>query len=180
MKILKIILIVLAILIAIPLIAAAFMKKEYAIEREITINRPETEVFEYVKHIKNQDKYSVWNMADPNKKQEFKGTDGTVGFVNAWNGNDDVGEGEQEITKIFEDERIDMELRFKRPMENTFNAYMVTEPVEANKTKVKWGMYGKSSYPMNFMNFIMDGMLGKDLQAGLQNMKDNLEQQANN
>lgn len=177
MKVLKIILIAIAVLIAIPLIGALFVGKEYKIEREITVNRPETFVFDYVKHIKNQDKYSVWNMADPNMKQEFKGTDGTVGFVNSWNGNDDVGEGEQEITAIKEGERIDMQLRFKRPMESTTNAFMATEPVNANSTKVKWGMYGESSYPMNFMNFMMDGMLGPDLEEGLQNLKKNLEQQ---
>lgn len=176
MKILKIILIVIAVIIAIPLVAALFMDKGYAIEREITITRPEAVVFDYVKHIRNQDKYSVWNMKDPNMKQEAKGTDGTVGFVNYWNGNDDVGEGEQEITAIKEGERIDMELRFKRPWESTGKAYMTTEPVNGNNTKVKWGMYGESSYPMNFMNFMLDDMLGKDLEAGLQNMKKNLEQ----
>lgn len=175
MRIFKIILIILAVLIAIPLVSALFMEKDYKIEREITINKPETEVFNYVKHIKNQDKYSVWNMKDPNMKQDSRGTDGTVGFVNSWNGNDDVGEGEQEITKITEGERIDMALRFKRPFESTGNAFMSTEPVGANSTKVKWGMYGKSNYPMNFMNSMMDGMLGKDLEAGLANMKKNLE-----
>ena len=145
------------------------------IEREIVVNKPEAEVFQYVKHIRNQDRYSVWNMADPHMKQQSKGTDGTVGFVNSWNGNDDVGEGEQEIIKVIEGERIDMALRFKRPMESTANAFMSTEPVDASSTKVTWGMYGESSYPMNFMNFMMDGMLGKDLEAGLQNLKNNLE-----
>ena len=177
MKILRYILIVIAIIIAVPLIAALFMEKSYAIEREVTVNKPEAVVFDYVKHIKNQDNYSIWNMRDPNMKQEARGTDGTVGFVNHWNGNDDVGEGEQEIKAIKEGERIDMELRFKRPWESNANAFMATEPVNANSTKVKWGMYGKSSYPFNFMNFMMDGMLGKDLEAGLQNLKKNLEQQ---
>lgn len=180
MKILRIILLVVAILIAIPLIAALFIKKEYAIERHIIINKPETKVFDYVKHVKNQDEYSVWNMADPSKKQQFRGTDGTVGFVYSWNGNDEVGEGEQEIVEIKDNERIDMQLRFKRPMESTGNAYLATEPVDSNTTTVKWGMYGKSGYPMNFMNFMLDGMLGKDLEAGLQNMKKNLENKQNN
>lgn len=175
MKILKIILIILAVLMAIPLIAAGFMKNEYTIEREIVVNQPEDKVFDYIKHIKNQDEFSVWNMADPNMKQQSRGTDGTVGFVNSWNGNDDVGEGEQEIIKIIENERIDTQLRFKRPMESTANAFMATEPIGPGTTKVKWGMYGTSSYPMNFMNFMMDGMLGKDLDAGLHNLKANLE-----
>jgi uncharacterized protein YndB with AHSA1/START domain len=175
MKILKGILISIAALIALVLFIALFIKKDYVIEREVVINRPEAEVFDYIKYIKNQDNYSKWNMADPNKKTEERGTDGTVGYVYKWDGNDDVGAGEQEITRISEGERIDMELRFKRPMESTANAFMSTEPASPISTKVKWGMYGTSSYPMNFMNFMMDGMLGSDLETGLQNLKTVLE-----
>ena len=68
-----------------------------------------------------------------------------------------------------------MQLRFKRPMESTANAFMSTQPVNTNSTKVKWGMYGESPYPMNFMNFMMDGMLGEDLETGLHNLKTILE-----
>lgn len=59
MKIFKWILIVILIIIAIPLILALFVTKEYAVERSITINRPEAEVFDYIKHIENQNNYSV-------------------------------------------------------------------------------------------------------------------------
>ena len=51
-------------------------------------------------------------------KIETHGTDGTPGFVSAWNStSNEVGEGEQEIKKITEGERVDTELRFKRPFE---------------------------------------------------------------
>jgi hypothetical protein len=100
---------------------------------------------------------------------------GTVGFVYKWDGNKAVGAGEQEITGITEGERMDMELRFKRPFENNAKAFMATEALTENQTRVKWGMYGKSNYPMNFMNFMMDGMLGKDLEKSLSNLKNKLE-----
>ncbi|MBA2761849.1 MAG: polyketide cyclase, partial [Segetibacter sp.] len=60
MNTLKIILLVILIIIAIPLIIALFVSKEYNIEREITINKPKQEVFNYVKNLKNQDNYSKW------------------------------------------------------------------------------------------------------------------------
>ncbi len=100
MKIVKKILIVVAILMAIPLIIALFVKKEYEVEREVTINKPKEEVFNYVKHLKNQDNYSKWVRMDPNMRKDFKGIDGTVGFVYAWDGNKDAGKGEQEIKNI--------------------------------------------------------------------------------
>ncbi|RZJ55092.1 MAG: hypothetical protein EOO45_30090, partial [Flavobacterium sp.] len=105
MKVLKIIGLTLLGIVAIALLAAAFMRKEYLIEREITINKPKQEVFNYIKMIKNQDNFSKWNKADPAMKKEFSGTDGTVGFIYKWDGNDEVGTGEQEITKISDGER---------------------------------------------------------------------------
>jgi len=180
MKILKGILIALVIIIAIPLIAALFVKGEYAVERETTINKPKQEVFDYVKFLKNQNEYSVWNKKDPNSKMEYIGTDGTVGFISSWDSQmEDVGKGEQEIKKITEGERLDVELRFKKPFEATDYAYMTTEAVDSTQTKVKWGFNGKMPYPMNIMCLFMnmDEMLGPDLQTGLDNLKGILEKQ---
>ena len=91
----------------------------------------------------------------------------------------EVGKGEQEIKSITDGARIDMELRFKKPMEMTDNAYMITEAVDSTHTKVKWGFFGKTAYPMNIMGLFMDmdKMLGPDLQKGLDNMKGILEKQ---
>lgn len=180
MKIIKKILIVIVVIIGVALIAALFVKKEYAVEREIIINKPKAEVFAYVKLIKNQDYYSVWNMKDPASIRGSKGTDGTVGYVYSWDSKmDDVGKGEQELIKIVEGERLDMELRFKKPFEATDYAYMTTESVGDNQTKVKWGFNGAMPYPMNLMLVVMnmDEMLGKDLADGLQNLKGVLEKQ---
>src|SRR6478736_279635 len=99
MKILKKIAIVLVALIAILLIVALFVKKDFKVEREIVINKPKKEVFDYIRFIKNQDHYSKWAMMDPNMKKTYTGTDGTVGFISAWESeNKNVGTGEQEIT----------------------------------------------------------------------------------
>ena len=180
MKILKRILIVVVIIIAVPLIAALFIKGDYAVVRETTISKPKQEVFSYIKEIKNQNNYSVWNMKDPKSKMEYTGTDGTVGFISSWDSEmKEVGKGEQEIKKIAEGERIDMELRFKKPFEATDYAYMTTEAIDSTHTKVSWGFTGKMPYPMNFMCLFMnmDKMLGPDLQSGLDNLKGILEKQ---
>ena len=163
------------IVIAIPLIIALFVKKEYAIEREVTINKPKAAVFNYVKYLKNQDHYSKWVRIDPGMKKDFKGTDGTVGFVYAWDGNKEAGKGEQEIKKITDGESIDVEVRFIKPLEGIANTPIITEAMSANQTKVKWGMKGTSKYPMNFMNLFMDKILGKDLESSLVMLKGILE-----
>ncbi|TMM57196.1 polyketide cyclase [Maribacter algarum] len=178
MRILKKVLIVLGVLIAIPLILAAFTKKEYAVEKEVTINKSKQEVFDYIKSLKNQEKFSKWAAMDPDMERTYSGTDGTVGFVAGWKSdNPDVGVGEQEIISIKNGERIDFELRFMEPFEASDKAYMTTEDVGNNQTKVKWGFNGRMDYPMNFMMVFMDmeEMIGNDFAIGLENLKGNLE-----
>jgi hypothetical protein len=115
MNILITILAIIGGIIALILLLAAFTRKKYSIERNIIVDKPAAEVFDYVKHIKNQDFYSKWVMTDPNMKKTFTGVDGTVGFIYAWDGNKQAGQGEQEIVRLEEGKRIDTEVRFIRP-----------------------------------------------------------------
>ena len=178
MKTIKIIVFVIIGIVALVLVIALFVKKGYAVERVVTINKPKMEVFDYVKFLKNQDNYSVWATKDPNMKREYKGTDGTVGFISAWDSEEkNVGKGEQEIKKITEGERIDFELRFIKPFQATEQAYMTIESISDTQTKVAWGFSGKMKYPMNIMLLTMDmeGMIGKDFDSGLNKLKMILE-----
>lgn len=159
---------------------AFFLKKNYNVEKEVIIDKPKDEVFNYLKHLKNQDNFSVWSGMDPNMKKEYKGTDGTVGFVSKWESDHkNVGKGEQEIKNIVDGQRIDFELRFLKPWKATNDAYIITEEVSKNKTKVRWGFNGKMNFPMNllllFMN--MEKMIGKDFQTGLNKLKNILEKE---
>lgn len=174
MRILKKILFGILILIAIVLIAGLVMDKEYSIEREVTINKSKEEVFSYVKMLKNQNNWSKWALIEPGMKKEFRGTDGTVGFVSAWEG-EDVGKGEQEIRQISEGQQIDYEVRFEKPFRSTAQTHMTTESVSDGQTRVKWGFAGGSKYPFNALNGLMKWSLGRDLQTGLNNLKDILE-----
>jgi hypothetical protein len=174
MKVIKRILLAILSIVILGLVVALFLPNEYHVEREVTINKPKDSVFNYVKYLKNQDNYSVWNKLDPVMKKTFTGTDGTVGAIAGWESKDkNVGKGEQEIKKIIPGERLEFELRFKIPFESTDMAYMATEAISPTQTKVKWGFDGQSPYPMNlmlaFMN--MDEMLGEQLETGLQNLK---------
>ena len=109
----------------------------------------------------------------------IKGVDGTVGAISAWESKvKEVGVGEQEITKIIPNSRLDFALRFKEPMNDTANGFMSTESLAGNQTKVKWGVNGVIPFPMNIMlpMMKMDQMIGNDLQKGLENLKDQMEQ----
>lgn len=169
--------IIIALLILIPLIAALFISKDYAVEREIIIDRPVADVFEYLKYLRNQDNFSKWATLDPDMRQEFSGIDGTVGFKSSWEGNKDVGKGEQTIVNIVEGKRIDYEIRFIEPFEAIADSYMSTEPVSENQTKVIWAFSSTMPYPFNIMRVFMnlDDAIGEDLYVGLVNLKTILE-----
>ncbi len=174
MKTLKKVLLILAIIIAIPLIAALFVKREFTSERQITINKPKQEVFDYIKHLNNQQNYDTWHKMDPAAKTTTRGTDGTVGFVYAWDG-EEIGKGEQEITNIVEGERMDTQLRFQEPFESEAACYMLTEAQGESQTVVKWGISGKSPYPLNLMSLFFD--MGDSFEEGLESLKTILENQ---
>lgn len=176
MNILIIIFVIIVSFIAFLLVLTLFIKKEYALKREIIIDKPRQQVFNYIKHLKNQDNFSKWVRTDPNMKKEFRGTDGTVGFVYGWNSkNKNAGKGEQEIMNITEGERVDVEVRFERPFAGISLTPFSTESISENETKVRWGISGRSKYPMNFMNLFMGSMLGKDIEISLRILKSILE-----
>ncbi|KJD33363.1 polyketide cyclase [Tamlana nanhaiensis] len=151
--------------------------KSYSVSRTIEINKPIAEVFSYLKLIKNQDNWSPWKKKDPNMKQEFVGTDGEIGFISKWEGNKEVGIGEQEIKKIENNYKIETELRFLKPWKSLSNAFLMVDDIDETTTKVTWGFSGSNPAPTNifmlFFNF--EKAVGKDFETGLAELKAILE-----
>jgi uncharacterized protein YndB with AHSA1/START domain len=175
----KILLSLVAILLLI-VAASFFVAKDFAVEREIVINKPSTQIFDFVVLLKNQEKYGAWSAKDPTMKKDFKGEDGTVGAKAMWwSDNKDVGVGEQEIAKITPKSRIDYQLRFKEPFESESASFMTTEAIDSNTTIVRWGFSGSMPRPLNLMMLFMDMDKegGKDFEEGLANLKKLMEKE---
>ena len=152
------------------------MGKEMMIEKNVSINKNISDVFNFLKQTKNQDQFSVWNMKDPNMQKNYSGVDGTKGFVYSWDSKDkNVGAGSQEITNISEGSRIDYELRFLRPMQNTAVSSFILNKTGENNTSVTWTFRCPTKFPMSLLTPIFKNMLGKQLNTGLQNLKELLE-----
>ena len=165
-------------IIALLLIIALFMKREHYVKREIIINAPRQKVFDFLKLLKNQDQFNMYAKADPDRKEEFKGTDGTVGFIYSWSGNKDAGEGEKEIKNIIEGRSIETEIRFVRPMTTSASIIMETESLpdsDRDQTKVTWSNAGTLKYPINIMIPMMEKHVVKDMDSSLAALKNILE-----
>ena len=176
MNILITILLIIVSLVFIFLLVALLVKKDFTLEKQIMVNKPAADVFDYLKLIRNQEHYSVWVMKDPAVKIVYTGTDGTVGFTSSWVSDDkNVGIGEQEIIKMDDGKSVEVEIRFKKPFNATNYASTMVGAITPGQSKVTNIFYGKSKFPMNIMNLFMDKLVGKDMQQNLENMKANLE-----
>lgn len=171
------ILIVILCIIGLLLLMATLMPKKYALESSIVINRPQADVFHYIRQIKNQERYSKWVMADPNLDIVYTGTDGEVGFVSTWkSAQKNVGEGAQEITKIFPGQGYEVEIRFEKPFKGTSYAVAMAREVAPNQTKVTTTFHTSMPFPMNAMAPMLKKMLLRDMNETASNLKKQLEQ----
>lgn len=175
MNIIITILLVIVGVIALLLLMALFMKKQHYVRRDIIINAPRQKVFDYVKLLRNQDEFNKHAMAAPDRNREFRGTDGTVGYVYAWSGDKGAGVGEKEIKNIVEGKSVEMEIRFVKPMVATASIVMETESLPGDQTKVYWSNAGRLNYPVNIFIPMMQKHVAKDMEGSLATLKDILE-----
>jgi len=171
-KILKIIGVILLLAIAFVLIAGIFVPKTYHLEKDITINAPQERVWNNVNSLQALEKWSPWADIDPSMKVTHEGQQGEVGSVYRWEGNKDVGSGNQTLTKIQLPERVETHLHFIKPFKGEAESFIQLAGA-GNGTKVTWGFDTKYSYPMNVMQLFvdMDEMMGNQYNKGLSKLK---------
>jgi hypothetical protein len=176
MSIIFIFLLIPVALVVLVLLIALFTPKTYHIQRSTTIDQPVAKVYSYIRYIKNQEQYSKWVMTDPNMQKTFTGTDGTVGFIYAWDStHKNAGKGEQEITGLIEDKSVNIEIRFEKPFAGIGYAEQRLDANTPAQTTITWSMRGTSVYPMNITNLFIDKILGSDLEKSLTTLKRILE-----
>jgi hypothetical protein len=176
MKILKYILFGIFGFITAILVIAAFMPKNYSVSVTETINKPKTFVFDYIKMFGTQTQYSEWMRPDPGLVPEITGTDGTVGAICKWNSKDDnVGQGQQTIAAISPD-KIDIEIKFIRPMAGDAKVSQILSEVSADKTLVTTTFYSESKWPFNLPAILFGkGIIEETSLKNLRNVKEILE-----
>ncbi len=104
----------------------------------------------------------------------YTGTDGTEGFIAAWESSTRIGNGEQQIMKVHEGEGYESELRF-RNNENVTHSSIMTQALGQNETKVTYTMSATPSFPMDLMIPRMKKVLKKEMDESLANLKKILE-----
>lgn len=167
----KIILIAILVLIAIPLILAATKPAAFRVQRSTTIKAPPEKVFALINDFHRWTAWSPWEKMDPAMQSSYSGTAAGKGAIYEWESNK-VGKGRMEIMESLPASRIVIKLDFFKPFE-AHNTAEFTLTAQDEQTEISWAMYGPNSWMAKLMQvFIsMDGMVGKDFEAGLANLK---------
>ncbi len=172
-KVLKIVGIVLAVFIGIPLISALFISKDFDYETSITITSSADNVWHNVNSFHALDQWSPWNDYDPNIKKTFTGEDGVVGSTTSWESEvKKVGSGMQTITEVVPFESINMDIEFYTPYESKAKGYIKLLET-GHETQVTWEVHSQIPYPLNFMNLWLDPEkeLGEEFKKALNKLK---------
>jgi hypothetical protein len=179
MKILKRILIALAVLIVLFLGLVAIQPGDFKITRSTTMAAPANIVFGQVNDFHKWEAWSPWAKLDPAMKTSYEGSSSGTGAAYAWTGNDKVGEGRMAITESHPNDLIRIKLDFVKPMEGTCTTEFNLKP-QSNQTSVTWSMIGRHSFVEKgfclFMN--MDKLVGGDFEKGLAQLKTIAEAEA--
>ena len=175
----KYIWILIGFLIAIFGFAGVVLPDRFIVEHSVIVNQTRFVVFNKIRLLKSHKEWNPLLKKDLSIVYDYKGTDGTEGFITHWSGNNQVGEGEQQIMKIIEGERIDYEIRLKSPRKTTLYSSLATTEEGDLKTKVTWTMEGHLSFPYNviFKIFKKQEKLKFDFEEGTNVLKAILEKE---
>lgn len=173
MKILKYLLMGLGGLIVLALLIAAFMPSDYAIQRSIQINVPDSTVFRFAADHNNRKVWDPWLEMEPSAMVKVSGTPGQPGYSWHWEG-ETIGKGVMKTVALQPFSMIRSEIYFGEAQEPGIVNWEFS-PAE-NGTLVTWGIHGSLGYPVErLMGPIMDSMLGDSFEKGLSNLKSVLE-----
>jgi hypothetical protein len=169
---LKIILIVIALLIAVILVLAALKPDSFRVERVARIKASPDKVFALINDFNRWGSWSPWEKKDPAMQRTFSGAPSGKGAVYAWKGNNNVGEGRMEILESVPSTQVTIKLDFIKPFEGHNVADFKLVP-QGDETVVTWSMEGPTPFIGKIMHVFMnmDRMIGTDFEAGLANMQ---------
>lgn len=161
---------ILTVLIGIYIIAAFFGSSNYRVERKSTINAPQKLVFTQVSVLRNWDNWSPWKEKDPTVQNTYVGTDGEVGSIMKWTGNEDIsGTGQLAISAMDAPNKLNYDLSFLKPFEMSSKGGFELTAESESSTIMNWYDEGNIPFLMRPMMFFMDmdKHMGADFERGL-------------
>ena len=143
----------------------------FRVERSATIKAPPDKVFANLQDFKLWANWSPWEKLDPAMARTFSPATTGKGAHYTWAG-DKVGAGRMEFLEVTPSSQLKIKLDFTQPFE-AHNVVDFTLKPQGDTPQVTWAMCGPSNLRVKVMHIFMsmDGIVGKDFEKGLADLK---------
>ena len=170
MKIVKALLAVVLVLAAVLLLGGMLLSPQFSVSRSTIIAAPPAKVYALVADPRRWKDWTVWNRRDPQMAMSYSGAASGAGAVWEWQSASE-GNGRMSFTETVADRRVAYSLYFP-DMGTTSTGALVMAP-EGGGTRITWSIEGDmgGNPLMRWMALAMDGLVGKDFEAGLARLK---------
>jgi uncharacterized protein YndB with AHSA1/START domain len=175
LRILIVIAVAIAAVLAFALISAASRPETFRVERSITIDAAPERIFPLIEDFHRWPSWAPQDKEDPSMTRVYSGAASGVGAVSDWNSKGSAGKGRMSIIASMPPTRVTVKVDFVKPfVAHNVNEFIL-EPTSgpAPATKVTWTMQGSNLYVMKAMSaFVnMDRFMGKHFEKGLTDLK---------
>ncbi len=172
MRIFKLVLALLAVLVALLVAVAFLLPRQVHVERAIVIQARPATVFALVDGFKRFNEWSPWAGLDPTATTTYEGPAFGRGAKMSWKGDPKtVGEGSQEIIETQPHEFVRVRLDFGD--QGPASAEYRLAP-EGDGTRIQWAF--DTDLGMNpiarYFGLMFDGLIGADYERGLASLKE--------
>ena len=158
------------------LIVAAMRPDSFRVQRSASIQAPPEKIFPLINDLQRFNTWNPFDKKDPNLKGSYSGAPSGKGAAYAFEGNKDVGRGSLEIIDSVPASEVRMSLHMLSPMEARNVVEFSLKP-DGQATRVTWSMQGPMPFVAKIFGIFcdMDGMIGKEFESGLANLKATVE-----
>lgn len=173
MKVLLKVLAGLATLVLLLVVVAFFFPRHYRIERSTVIKAAPQTIHTQVADMKAWRSWTVWHERDPQMKNTYSDQQAVVGAWAAWESKAE-GNGKSTLTEVSAN-RVVYNLEFPDADMQMVGAFDLSP--QPDGVKVVWSTSGDLGMnPLNrWFGLFLDKLMGPDFEAGLANLKRNLE-----
>ncbi len=170
MKVVKWLLFAVLGLVVVLVAGGLVLSPKFTVSRSTLVAAPAEQLYALVANPRGWKAWSVWNRRDPAMQITYSGPESGAGAAWAWKSSTE-GDGKMTFTAAEPGKRVAFDLYF--PDFGTTSTGELTFAAEGSATRVTWTMNGDmGSNPLfRWMALFADGMVGKDFEAGLSNLK---------
>jgi uncharacterized protein YndB with AHSA1/START domain len=151
---------------------ASMRPADFRYERSGVINAPPEKIYPFLSDFNLGSQWNPYEEKDLNMKKSYSAEQGRVGSSMSWEGNNQVGSGRLEITRLEPNDSVDIRLTMTEPMNMSHNVHYKLEPIESG-TRFTWWQEGQNNIIGKVMTVVIDcdKMFGEDMEKGIAKLK---------